>query len=447
MEKINILIIDDEPAQRQILMGFLQKKGYNVFEASNGKDGIETVTANSIDIILTDNKMPGITGIQLLARVKKINPLISVVLITAFGTIEQAVKAMKEGAYDYLTKPIDLDELELLLGRIIERKHLLDENEMLKRQLIGEHNIEGIIAKSKKMQEILSIAARVAPSKASVLITGESGTGKELIAKAIHFSSDRKNRPFIAVNCAALNENLLESELFGHEKGAFTGADKQRIGRFEAADGSTIFLDEIGDIPLSTQVKLLRILQESKFERVGSSQTIEVNVRLITATNKNLTELIQKGDFREDLYYRLNVVQIELPPLRERKEDILPLIDFCIKKYSPAAGKEIISFSREAMDYMLKYNYPGNIRELENIVQKAIVLKRGNIIQAEDVMIDIKSKKDADSLDLSQRIESLEQELIDEALKQSNGNQTKAAKILGISESNLRYRINKAGKK
>ena len=328
-----ILIVDDEQAQRLILSGYLKQKGYNLLEASSGSNALKIADNHIVDIVLSDFKMPDMTGIELLMKLKERNPETAVVIITAFGTIENAVKAMKEGAGDYLTKPVNLDELDFIIKRIAERQLLISENKYLKEQLQEKHKITGIVAHSASMENILNTAMRVADSKATVLLRGESGTGKEILAKSIHFSSIRKDKPFIAVNCAALNENLLESELFGHEKGAFTGADKQRRGRFELADTGTLFLDEIGDLPVSTQIKLLRVLQEEQFERVGGSQTISVDVRVITATNRNLEELMKQGKFREDLYYRINVVSIPIPPLRERKEDVSPLIDFFISKY------------------------------------------------------------------------------------------------------------------
>ena len=447
-----ILVVDDESSQRVILVGYLKRKGYEVLEAKSAEEGIEIAKSSVIDIILTDFKMPGKSGLDLLQEVKKINPEASVVIITAFGTIEDAVKAMKEGAYDYLTKPIDLDELDLLVKRIVERNQLLSENKMLKEQLSDKYKLTGIIAESKKMEEVLSIASRVAESKASVLIMGESGTGKELLAKAIHFAGPRKDKPFIAVNCAALNENLLESELFGHEKGAFTGADKQRIGRFEIADGGTLFLDEIGDLPLSTQVKLLRVLQEHNFERVGSSKTISVDVRVLAATNRDLAQLIQDGRFRDDLYYRLNVVTIEIPPLRERKEDIKLLIEFYTRKFSLETKYPDLSFSKEAMDILLKYTYPGNVRELENIVHRAVVLARNELVTTGEITGSLavqSSEKEMEMsrLNLTEQVEQLEKKLVLRALDQTKGNQTQAANLLGISERNLRYRLNKWGLK
>lgn len=452
--KTNILIVDDEQSQRIILSGYLKQKGYGTFEASTGFEALKIMDNNIIDIVLSDFKMPEMNGIELLEKLKKKNPETAVVIVTAFGTIENAVKSMKEGAYDYLTKPVDLDELEIILKRITERQQLISENKILKEQLQDKNKITGVVAYSEKMQSVLSTCLRVAESKATVLLCGESGTGKEVLAKAIHYSSLRKDKPFIAVNCAALNENLLESELFGHEKGAFTGADKQRRGRFESADGGTIFLDEIGDLPLSTQVKLLRVLQEEQFERVGGSQTIDVDVRVITATNKNIDELISEGKFREDLFYRINVVNVSIPPLRERKDDIMHLIKHFTEKFLPETKKEKIEFSKESMNILMKYNYPGNIRELENIVHHSIVLARGEVISTSDLPAHLTGSLEDTSLfnlnenaSLPEQVESLEKILVINALKKTNKNQLQASKLLGISERNLRYRLEKWGMK
>ncbi|RCK73349.1 MAG: Response regulator of zinc sigma-54-dependent two-component system [Ignavibacteriae bacterium] len=449
-----ILIVDDEATQRKVLSGFLKKQGYKIYEASSGNQAIEIASKNIIDLVITDFKMPDISGIEVLKLVRSINPEIAVIIMTAFGTIETAVEAMREGAYNYLTKPINLDELELLINRTFERQRLVSENKLLKEQLIERLTFPGIVSQSAAMENVLNTASRVARSKASVLIRGESGTGKELIAKAIHFNSQRKEKPFIAVNCAALNENLLESELFGHEKGAFTGADKQRRGRFELADGGTIFLDEIGDIPLATQVKLLRVLQEQQFERVGGSETIKVDVRIIAATNRNLEDLIKAGTFREDLYYRLNVVTIDIPPLRNRREDIPALLEYFLKKFASEQKRDNIAFSKEAWELLLRYNYPGNIRELENIVQRAVILSRQNLITTNELPQVVKEfQKEGDLqkpemlTSLPAQVEKLEKELIFEALRLTNGNQSKAAEMLGISERNLRYKLKKWGVK
>lgn len=451
-----ILLVDDEAPQRVILSGFLKQKKYKILEASSPEEAKKIAGSSPTDLILSDLKMPGGSGIDLLKEIKKINPEIQLVIITAHGTIENAVEAMKEGAFDYLMKPVNLDELDLLIRKIFERKNLISENKYLKEQLNEKYGIKGLIAYSKAMDDVLNLAARVADSKATVLIRGESGTGKEVLAKAIHFASTRAEKPFVAVNCAALNENLLESEMFGHEKGSFTGADKQKLGRFEIADTGTLFLDEVGDLPASTQIKLLRVLQEGHFERVGGTTTLNTDVRIISATNRNIEQLISENRFREDLYYRLNVVTIKIPPLRERKEDLVHLIDHFIKKYIADTKKEKAEFSKEALDLLMKYDYPGNVRELENIVHHSIVIAREEIITTDDLPINLKTLKTETrdvpiatdgNLSFMEQVENLEKRLIFDALDKTGGNQTKAAKMLGISERNLRYRLNKWGMK
>ncbi|MGE5797019.1 MAG: sigma-54-dependent transcriptional regulator [Ignavibacteria bacterium] len=449
MKNFNILLVDDEVNQLDILSGFLRKKGYKVFTSSSGMEGINIFRNNLIDIVLSDFKMPDKNGLEVFEEIKKINPEAGFIMITAHGTVENAVKAMRMGAEDYISKPIDLDELELVMEKLIENRKLKSENLVLKNLLQEKSKIDSVIHNSPKMQEVISIAARVADSKASVLITGESGTGKEVLAKAIHLISGRRNNAFIAVNIHALAENLLESELFGHEKGSYTGADKMRKGRFELADNGTIFLDEVGDIPVGTQVKLLRVLQEHQFERVGGTEIIDVDVRVIAATNQDLQKKIKEGVFREDLFYRLNVVNINIPPLRERKEDILPLIDTFIKKYCEENNKERMEVTKEAADTLLKYNYPGNVRELENIIERSVVLSRSRMITAADLPLVVKElnhekdlKPDAPKT-LNEKVEELEKRLIYDALKEANGNQTKAGKILGLTERNLRYKLQK----
>jgi two-component system NtrC family response regulator len=449
MKDYNILIIDDEASQRDVLTGYLKKKGYKVFSASSGNEGIEIAKNNPVDIILSDFKMPDLNGIEVLEQVQKINPEIGFVIVTAYGTVENAVKTMRLGAFDYISKPVDLDELDLMIDRIIEYKNLKSENQLLKTQLQEKYKISSVVSQSRKMEEVINVAARVADSKATVLITGENGTGKEVLAKAIHFISSRKEKPFVPVNVPALTETLLESELFGHEKGAFTGAEKMRKGRFEVAHSGTLFLDEVGDIPQSVQVKLLRVLQEHQFERVGGSEKIEVDVRIIAATNKDLEEKIKDGTFREDLYYRLNVVSINIPPLRDRKEDILPMIESFIQKYCTENNKEYLEISKEAVDVLMKYNYPGNVRELENIIERAVVLNRGKVVTLSDLPINIKGFKEEKSItalgegNLTEQVEALEKQLIYDALQQSGGNQTKAGKLLGLTERNLRYKLKK----
>jgi len=451
MAKHTLLVVDDEAAQREALAGFLKKKGYDVKTAQSGKEAIETVKNIPIDVVLTDLRMPDTDGMEVLHQAKEINPDIDVIVMTAFGSIEGATSAMKSGAVDFVTKPIDLDQLELTLARALERKQLLSENKRL-RELVDERlQFGGIITRSKLMEEALSIAARAAASKATILITGESGTGKELVAKAIHYASPRAEKAFVAVNMAALPENLVESELFGHEKGAFTGADKFRKGRFEMADGGTLFIDEVGDIPLNTQVKLLRVLQEQQLERVGSAEPIHVDVRVIAATNRNLEEMVKRGEFREDFYYRLNVVKIHLPALRERKVDIPILINHFLKKYAELNAKEVSGISKEAMDFLVKYDFPGNVRELENIIEQSVVLCRDEIITTADLPPHIRNasfdKFDVDSGTFQERVEAFEKRLITEALQKANGVQTRAAELLGMSERHLRYKLQKYGMK
>lgn len=451
MNNYSILIIDDEKSQRDILTGYLKKKGFKIFSASSGEEGIKIADQNLIDIILSDYKMSGMTGLEVLKEVKKINPQISFAIITAYGTVENAVQAMRLGADDYISKPVDLDELDILLDKIIEHKNLKSENEILKTQLQEKYKITSVISNSPQMSEVISVAARVAESKATVLITGESGTGKEVIAKSIHYLSSRKEKPFVAVNISALSPNLIESELFGHEKGSFTGAERMKKGWFELADKGTIFLDEIGDTPPAAQVKLLRVLQEQQIERVGSTESLNIDVRVIAATNQDLEKKMKDGNFREDLFYRLNIISIKIPALRERKEDILPLIELFIAKYSKENDRQNLEISKEAFDKLLKYNYPGNVRELENIIERSVVLSRGNVITLNDLPFNIKGFAEENKISeelqgtLVEQVESLEKRLIYDSLKKANGNQTKAGKLLGITERNLRYKLNKYG--
>jgi DNA-binding NtrC family response regulator len=442
-----ILIIDDEKPQRDSLGGYFKKKNFEVFIAESGKAGIEKIRNYMIDIVLTDYKMPDLTGLDVLQEINKINPGIIVIVMTAFGNIETAVDAMKAGAYSYLQKPVNLDELDILIERSLLQKQIISENKMLKEELENKFQFQNIIYQSKELEEALNIAGRVAKSNAPVLIRGESGTGKELFAKAIHFTSDRKEEPFITVNCAALPETLLESEMFGYERGAFTGADQKRIGRFEEAKNGTIFIDEVGDIPPAIQVKLLRVLQSGEFSRLGSNQIIKTNARIITATNRNLEELIKNNSFREDFFYRINVVSINIPPLRERKNDIPVLIEHFIKVF----GCQDRQLSKEVLDALMKYDYPGNIRELENIIQRACVLCRGNIITSNDLPLNVRtlgtekvsSQYQPRIDDLNKQLASLEKEIIQMAINETKGNQSKAAKLLNISERNLRYKLEK----
>ncbi len=448
MSELTILIIDDEESQVQSLKTFLSKRGFKIITSNNGEDAIQKVKVNNIDITFTDYKMPGWDGLTTLKKIKEINPEIDVVVMTAFGTIENAVELMKAGAYDFLTKPIDLDQLESILMRLKERRNLISENKLLKNALTEKFKFDSIITKSLLMQDVLSTAARVAQAKTTVLIRGESGTGKELIAKAIHFTSNRKEKPFITVNVASLSENLIESELFGHEKGSFTGAINTRIGKFEEANGGTIFIDEVGDIPLSVQVKLLRTIQFGEFQRIGSNSLLFSDVRIIAATHRNLEEMIKNKEFREDLFYRLNVVTINLPPLRKRKDDIPILLNYFLEKYNKENNKSIKGFTKEAVDQLIKYDYPGNIRELENIVERAVVLSRDEYISKNELPINFNqnnSNKVFDPYNLDDNYETkmkeFEKAMINEALSRTNGNKSAAARILGISERHLRSRL------
>jgi two-component system NtrC family response regulator len=384
-----------------------------------------------------------------LKEVKLLNPELDVIMVTAYGTIETAVDAMKAGAMDYITKPIDLEELLLLIERAAEHRTLVRENEMLRRQL-HEKGItqEQIIFKSPKMAELINLAGRIAESKASVLIQGESGTGKELFARLIHTLSPRSHKPLITVNCGALPESIIESELFGHEKGAFTGAHQRRIGRFEQADGGSLFLDEIGELSLLVQVKLLRFLQEGEYQRVGGNQGLRADVRIISATNRDLDEGVKKGAFREDLLFRLNVITMKIPPLRERREDIPALVDYFLRSFARENRKNIEGITREAKDLLMKYDYPGNVRELENIIERAVVISRGPLISTEDLPFKSQQLKHTPVADekgrpLRKNIQTLERRLIEEALEAAGGNQTHAAAALGLSERMLRYKLKK----
>ncbi len=442
-----ILVVDDEAAQRTVLGGFLRKRGFEVAQAGTVEDALNELSARTIDLVLTDLRMPGASGIDLLEGARRINPEVPVVVMTAFGTVASAVDAMKRGAADYLTKPIDLDELDVLIARTLERRALVAENRELKRQLESRHRLAGLETSNARMAEAINTAARAALSRATILIRGESGTGKELLARAIHYASPRARGPLVAVNVAALPDTLLESELFGHERGAFTGADRERRGRFELADGGSLFLDEIGDLPRGTQVKLLRVLQEQAFERLGGSRTLRVDVRVLAATNRDLEAMVASGDFRDDLYYRLNVVSIEVPPLRERREDVPALVERFLARFAEENQAPRKTLSREAMDLLLKYHYPGNVRELENLVHRAVVLARGDTITAADLPVHLarptRQGGGSNAATFVERVSEFERALIVEALERAGGVQTRAARELGMSERHLRYKLKK----
>ncbi len=446
-EPLRILVVDDEPVQRDLIGGFLARQGYEVGQAGDAGEALAAFDREPFDLVLTDQRMPGASGLDLLAALRGRNPELPVIVMTAYGTIETAVAAVKAGAADYLTKPLNLDEVLHRVRQTLERRRLAAENRTLRDALRERYRIEGIIGESGRMQEVVGLVTQAAPSEATVLVRGESGTGKELIARALHAASRRAAGPLVAVNCAALPETLMESELFGHEKGAFTGAATARKGRFELADGGTLFLDEIGDLPLHLQVKLLRVLQERVVERLGSSRPTPVNVRLVAATHRDLEAMVREGRFRDDLYYRINVVTVLLPPLRERREDIPPLIDHFVRKFAAANGKPIEGLTREARDLLLRYDYPGNIRELENLVERAVVLTRDPVIDASDLPLTLKEPPIDPAGDggLTAVVEGLERRMIRDALARAGGVQTRAAELLGISERVLRYKLGKYG--
>ncbi|UCD04896.1 MAG: sigma-54-dependent Fis family transcriptional regulator [candidate division WOR-3 bacterium] len=444
MNRTNVLIVEDEKNQRTLLKRALERKDYAVQEAETGEEAITKFEQGGFDIVLLDQRLPDITGIEALTRIKKINPMIPVIIVTAFANVRDAVDAMKKGAFHYLTKPVDMDELLLSMKNALETLSLKRENEELRNNLREKFRYDKIIYASGIMEEVLSLAFRASKSDANVLITGESGTGKELIAGAIHHLSPRKKNNFVSAHLAALPETLVEAELFGHEKGAFTGADRRRIGKFEFASGGTIFLDEIGELPPAVQVKLLRVIQDKSITRLGSNDDIKVNVRLVCATNKKIEEEVESGSFRQDLFYRLNVIRIHVPTLRERKEDIPMLVDQFIRTHAQKEQKTINGITDEAMKILLMYHFPGNVRELQNIIERAIVLARGDLITKDELPLSIAdTAKSQASGKLNEAISKIETAMIQDALRRTNGNQTKAAAELGISERVLRYKIGK----
>lgn len=445
-----ILIVDDDSAQRQMLLAVLSHEQYEVYEADDGTAAVAAVEAQFFDLILLDIRMKQMGGIEALTRIKQLSPGIPIILITAYASVDTAIQALKSGAFDYLMKPLDIDELKILVHRALQHAQLEKENLYLKERLNDRFRLDHIIGQSQVMGQLFETIAQVAPTEATVLITGESGTGKELIANTIHMNSPRADHSMIKVNCAALTETLLESELFGHEKGAFTGAVKRNKGRFQLAHRSTIFLDEIGEMAPATQAKILRVLQEREFEPVGSGETITIDTRVIAATNKDLATEIQEGRFREDLYYRLNVINIEIPPLRDRQEDILLLADFFLKRYVEKNRKLIKGFTPRATDAMMRHHWPGNVRELENLVERAVVLSRGDRIGPEDLPESIVPREDLSATgdDVTTRPRSLkeaEKEMIILTLEETGGNRTHAAQILGISRRTLQLKLKAYG--
>lgn len=454
MLKRRILIVDDEPGVRQSLTLVL-KDHYEVLCAATGTEALEVIEGTSVDVVLLDILLPGLDGLEVLERIKERPDSPQVVMLTATKTVKTAVRAMKLGAFDYVTKPFDVEELLLIVERAVQSAALARELDALRSEVGIRYSFDSIIARSRKMQEVLRTVSMVAPLKTTVLITGESGTGKELIARALHYHSPRAHRPLVTLNCAAIPENLLESELFGHERGAFTDAHTRKIGQFECADGGTIFLDEIGEMHPATQAKILRVLEQGEFLRVGGTQPIRVDVRVVAATNRDLHEGIREGRFRPDLYYRLNVVSIHLPPLRERREDILPLIRHFLGRKAQELGVAQKTFTNEALDFLLAYSWPGNVRELENVVERAIVLSTGREMGRADLPEYIAQKTDLShpvqqsvlrgETSLSEAVDQFEQALIRRALEQAGYNQTRAAQILGTTRRILKYKMDKLG--
>jgi two-component system NtrC family response regulator len=451
MSRGPILVVDDDPGQRRIVEFWLQEAGYTVVTAPDGLNGLKAFQQHSPSLVVTDMRMPHMSGLDLMAKVKAINEDTPVIVVTAFGTVSDAVDAMRLGATDYILKPINADELKLSVSRIFERQQLVDENRYL-RDLVGsELQFSNIIGNSKKMREVFAVAAQVARRDSTVLITGESGTGKEILAKAIHQNSLRAGKPFITVNCGALPETLIESELFGHTKGAFTGAAGERAGKFETANEGTIFLDEVGELPLAMQVKLLRVLQEREVDKLGSSHPVKVNVRIIAATNRDLKTQVEDGDLREDIYYRLSVITIQLPPLRERREDIPSLIAHFLKRFAERYQTGRLMVGDDALELLQKYDWPGNIRELENVIERLSVLATGDAIGAADLPAEIRTNRSRIASiglklpDEGISLEEVEKEILVQALEKHHWNQTRASRYLNISRKTLIYRMEKFG--
>lgn len=445
-----ILIVDDEKNLREGIAEALQSPDRRIFLAENGFQAEEIIRTNAVDLVLSDLKMPSMNGLELLRRVQAISPTTIFIIMTAYGSVDTAVKAIKEGAYDYLTKPINIDQLELLLARALKSKELEAENIYLKEQLEKRFGLENMIGHSRAMENVFELIRQISPSNATILITGKSGTGKELVARAIHQQSPRKNKPFVPIHCAALSPSLLESELFGHEKGAFTGAINQKKGKFEIADGGTIFLDEVNEIPLEMQVKLLRFLEMREFERVGGNRSIKVDVRLLAASNSDLQVMVKEHRMREDLYFRLNVVKIELPPLRDRREDIPLLVHAFINEFSQVDRKKVTGITPEALGILQYYDWPGNVRELRNCIESMVVLAKKPILGEDDIPAEIRRLQtdipvfsSPDSLN----IKTMEKELIRGAIAQESGNKKRAAEQLGISRRTLYRKMEEYGLK
>jgi two-component system NtrC family response regulator len=450
-DTFTILIVEDEKVAGKVLHDHLKKKGYEAKLFEKAEEALLYFRRQLVDLVLLDYKLPGISGEECFEKIKEINPTTPVIFMTAYSSVEKAVRLLKQGAYTYLTKPLEMDELFHNIDNALERVTLIRENRRLQQGLEQKFSVGKYIFNSENMQQVLNLVSRAADSEANILITGESGTGKEVIANIIHHASSRKNNPLVKVSLSALPPTLIEAELFGAVKGAYTGASQTRQGKFEEAGGGSIFLDEIGELPLELQVKLLRVIQEREITKLGSNTPVKVDIRLITATNRDLDQLVREKAFREDLFFRLNVINILLPPLRERKEDIPLLVDLFIKKINRREGKQVRSISREALNLLMRYHYPGNLRELENIVERSVVLARDDVLTVKDlpVFLDRQDKtagdyddiiKDA-SLSLPERLNIIEKNIIQHTLQKHHHNQTRAAQELGISESGLRYKI------
>jgi len=453
MAKARILVVDDEKSMRDLLSITLEKEGYDVLTAAGGEPAIEALHRESVDAVITDLRMPKVDGLQVLRVAKEISPDTAVIMITAVASTETAVEAMKLGAYDYITKPFKLDEVNLIIRNALERKRLRDENLYLRRQLETQHRFENIIGKSGVIREVFDTIRKIADSPSTAMITGESGTGKELVARAIHFNSFRRDKPFVSVNCGAIPEGLMESELFGHVRGAFTGAVSNKVGLFSAAEGGTLFLDEITEIPALLQVKLLRAIQVREIRRVGDTKDIKTDVRLIAASNRDLEDAVQEGILREDLFYRLNVIPIQLPPLRERREDIPLLVAHFLQKFSKELGKDVRGVTPEAMAVLERYRWPGNIRELENVLERAIVLGAGEMLSVDALPESVRRERPVkgldsvelpeDGLDLEATLDAIESRYLQRALDRTGGVQTKAAELLKMTFRQFRYKLQK----
>jgi two-component system response regulator AtoC len=448
-DRIRILLIEDEELSRESLTRLLKNAGYAVDGAESGEKAMQLLALDNYDIIVADLFLPDSNGIEILKKVKGNSPETEVILITGHASAETAVKAMKEGAFDYITKPLNFEELQFILAKVVEKHQLLNENVYLRKQLRDKFGFPNIIGNSPAMQKVFSRMKRIVATESTVLILGESGTGKELVAKAVHFNGPRREKSFIAVNCAAIPESLLESELFGHVKGSFTGAIRDKIGKFEAANQGSIFLDEIGTMPMHLQTKMLRVLQEQEVERVGSNKPVKLDVRVISATNINLDEEVKKGNFREDLFYRLNVIPIVIPPLRQRVEDILPLTKHFIVKYCLEMKRPVMAISKEAVEVLELYQWPGNVRELENMVERIVALTDGNTINLQDIPTNIReqvmTKVTERGVDLTRTINEIEKQMISEALALSKGVKAQAAAMLKLNRTTLVEKMRRLG--